>query len=69
MRTVEPAKSPSANASIDEVELDTVTGGCAVGGCCPSGSCGGGGYSYRQRSGGIDPMFMILAMSLFSQNK
>ena len=69
MRNVEQAPSTTAStASIDEVELDNITGGCAVGGCCPPGSCGGGGaYSYR-RSGGVDPLFMVLAMSMFSNS-
>jgi hypothetical protein len=67
MRKIESAHTPSGSTpSIDEVELENVTGGCAVGGCCSSGGCApSGGYTYRQ-SGGIDPMFMLLAMSLFS---
>ena len=36
MRKVEQAQSPAVTTvSIDEVELDNITGGCAVGGCCP----------------------------------
>jgi hypothetical protein len=69
MRNVEPApNAPVSTASIDEVELETVTGGCAVGGCCAGGSCGttGGGYAYRQGGGGVDPLMLMIAMQMFS---
>jgi hypothetical protein len=68
MRNVEPAQSQAVSiASIDE--LETVTGGCAVGGCC-TGGCAttGGGYSYRQSSGGgFDPLLMLVMMQMFNK--
>jgi hypothetical protein len=64
MRKVEPqAVAPS----IEETRLDEITGGCAVGGCY-GGGCASS-YTYRQRGIGIDPMFMILAMSLLANQK
>ena len=68
MRKIESAPNPSgSNASIDEVELDNVTGGCAVGGCCPGGACAPSGrFTYRRSGGGFDPVFMLLAMSMFA---
>ena len=52
------------NETIDTLELDDVTGGC---GAC---RCRGiGGVAYTRTTGfGIDPLFMVLALQVFSQN-
>ncbi len=68
MRSVEPAPETTIS-SIEETNLDTVTGGCAIGGCV-GGGCASGAvrYSYHASGFGIDPMFMMLAFSLLGQN-
>jgi hypothetical protein len=53
--------------TIDFRKLDDVTGGCSNFRC--GGCVGGGGVYSRQYGFGIDPLFMILALTLFSQNK
>jgi len=55
--------------TIDLTQLDDITGGCAVGGCY-GGGCGGiGGVAYTRSTGfGIDPLFMLFALTLFSQS-
>jgi hypothetical protein len=59
------SQPPPAPESLDTVDLDDVTGGC---GRC---GCGGiGGVAYSHRTGfGVDPLFVLFAMAVFSQNK
>jgi hypothetical protein len=67
MRNVEPKESQHIE-TIDQ-DLDTVTGGFAVGGCYGGGSGPGGRAVYTRTSGfGFDPMFLLFAMSLFSNS-
>ena len=62
IRTEKPEFAPE---TIDTIQLDDVTGGC---GACRCGNIGG--VAYSQRAGfGIDPLFMILALQVFSQSK
>ena len=56
-------KPESTPEAIDPTQLDFISAGCRAGGCC-----GIGGVAYTQRTGfGIDPLFMLFAMTLFSQ--
>ena len=59
-----PQEAPTEIETIDN--LDTVTGGCARGGCY-SGGCGRVAYT-RSSGFGFDPVFMLFALSLFSNN-
>jgi hypothetical protein len=66
MSNMKPEPNPQA---IEVRNLDDVTGGCAVGGCYGGRGCTGlGGVAYTQQTGfGVDPLFMLFAMTLFSQ--
>lgn len=69
MRNVEHAnQSSSAVDSLEEQQLDQVTGGCARGGCCPPGACGGASSYQTGGGGGIDPLFMMFALQLMSSS-
>ena len=58
-------KTDPATQTIDTQQLDDVTGGCAVGGCY-GGGCPIGGVAYTRSTGfGIDPLFVLFAMTLF----
>jgi hypothetical protein len=51
-----------APETIDEAQLDDVTGGC--GACCRPRGCGTASVQSR----GFDPLFAMLAMQLFSSS-
>jgi hypothetical protein len=55
---------------IETNQLDDITGGCGIArGGCVGGCTGLGGVAYTRSTGfGIDPLFMLFAMTLFSQN-
>ena len=59
MSNIKPDEPPA----IDLSKLHDITGGCRTGGCY-----GLGGVAYTQQTGfGIDPLFVLFAMTLFSQ--
>ena len=65
MSNTRSEKTELSPETIDTIQLDDVTGGC---GACRCGNIGG--VAYSNRSGfGIDPLFMILALQVFSQSK